>query len=670
MNQFFTFYRKINLYQLLLRFVRSVWFFPSILLTMLIIFTVLQVSGSSIGVYSHTFYGEAKNPKLLFNNPRPIRSDEWLVSTQLTIAQHAAGYPKVNSNIMGGRDMTVVADAPTKDWSTIFRPQNWAFFVMPLEYAFAFKWWVLLFLVIVSCYFFTLHVFSNKKIFAALFSTGVGLTPFLFWWYTTGTFGPIFYGFFILLVSMKIIDGKKIFFLKKRRLVYSHGLYAIVLAYLLTAFALILYPPFQIPIAIVIAAVIVGYLLEKFNIGKKFISKEFILTVSTFVIGCVLALTVLFLFIQTRGSVITSIQNTVYPGNRMQKAGTESPVNMLSTYLQPQLQRSSSAAHYYTNQSEASSFLMFLPFLLLPGFIIIVLEYHLRHRINWILLSIQLCACLFLAESFIPIFQPIYNLLLFNKIGASRLRIGLGFLGILQIIYILRSNIFTELPKKSVSIGVGVYSTLCFVVLLLAGYSTIGRYPLFLHNYLFVFVLAAWFSVLIFCFLTRRFVIGSLLFLGFSFGAVFHINPVYKGLAPLYGDSLAKTMVAISPPHSNWVSLDELTFENFASIGNRNSVGGVQPYPNLTFWRQLGGTKNDYIYNRYAHVLFTTHPAFDADVKLIQPDLFEVRFSCIPFIQKNVQFVLSAQPIDFTCTKLIDTVKYPAITFYIYKMTR
>ena len=103
------------------------WIFPSTIIFCLIFATGFKISGSSFGLYYDSFLN-GKSSNLISGEARPIRSDEWLVVTQFTIAQKEAGYPLINKNFgNSGKNMSLVSDAPYKEWSTVFRPQNLAF---------------------------------------------------------------------------------------------------------------------------------------------------------------------------------------------------------------------------------------------------------------------------------------------------------------------------------------------------------------------------------------------------------------------------------------------------------------------------------------------------------------------------------------------------------------
>jgi hypothetical protein len=654
----------------LMKFLQSVWFFPAILTLGLILLTALRISGTSIGVYDTTFYGDAgKTQHIVAGHTEPVRSDEWLVSTQLTIAQHAAGYPVNNPNITGGHDMSVIGDAPYKEWSAIFKPQNLSFLVLPLDFAFALKWWLILYLTIISCYFFILRLFTKRVIFAALFSSAVGCTPFLFWWYQTGSLAPIFYGFFLMTISMRIINKEPVTGLAKYRLRYSMGVYAIILAYLLTCFALIFYPPFQIPIATVVAAFVLGYFLTKNGATwQKLRSRSSVTTLATLAVGILLSSAIVVTFISTRSTTISAIEHTAYPGARVMLPGNEPPSVMMASYLQLELEHTKNAFQYYMNPSEASDFFPFMPLLVIPGFVVLWLDYKRSRKINWPLLAIQACACLFMAELFVPTLHTLYRLVLFDKVGISRLRIGMGFLGLLQLLLIIRSKALADLPKKTITTAAAIYSLQCLTLLLWAGQVTALKYPLFISTLSTIFWPAILFSVIIFSFLSRRLVLGALLFFLLSFGSVFRIHPLYRSLEPLYPNQLTNAIDQVSKPGSTWVSVDDLMLENIPALANRVSLSGVQPYPNIAKWRAFDGQKDNTLYNRYAHVIFTTDPTYTKRLTLPQPDLLYVRFSCEPTITTHIQYVLASHQLDMACLTPISKVTYPNHTYFIYSI--
>jgi len=309
------------------RLVRSIWLFPLILTLLLILMAGLKISGSSIGIYHGFFYGEgAKDENLLLNHPQGIRSDEWLVNTQMTLAQANNNFAEVNKNIGDGEDMSMIVDVPYKDWSVIFRPQDLAFFVMPFDNAFAFRWWFMAYLLVMSCYFFVLALLPKKRLVASVLAVGLLLNPFLQWWYLYGTLSVIYYSLFGAVILMKIVEQKAL----KPALWW-----AALLAYVTTCFILILYPPFQIACAIVIAGFAVGYLIEKLGgVSRRIIIQKLLIVLGAIGVAGVIAI----VFFAARLSIVNTVQNSAYPGHRLQQSGGFDFPHLFSGHLQLQFE--------------------------------------------------------------------------------------------------------------------------------------------------------------------------------------------------------------------------------------------------------------------------------------------------------------------------------------------
>lgn len=648
---------------------RNVWLFPAVLTVILIGLTALRISGSSIGIYHELFYGQqAEDPNLLYGDPQPIRSDEWLVNTQLLLAQEADGYKRINENIGTSRDMSFNIDVPAKDWSAPFKPQNLVFFALPFEYAFAFKWWVLLYLLILGAYFFALRLFPGKRLLAALAALGFGFSPFIFWWYLNGTISPLVYGFFIILIGMRILNGEPIRLLKKYNMKYSYALYALALAYLLVGFGLVLYPPFQIPVAIAVAIFMFGYLLEKYfdkRTKKKAVAKR----LAVIAAGCVLAGGIMFAFLKTHSEPLERISNSVYPGKRVVSSGTLDPKFVLTSYLQPQLQRDSRANFYYNNQSEASNFILIMPLLLLPGFVIIGYDWIKKRRIDWVLVSLQAGSSLLLARVFIPFGDTFYKFLYLQVVPNERVLIGIGFIGFLQMLYIMKRLDDIKLRAWWHKALVLAYSAAWFLGLFWLGLQIRQTYPKFINSVPLIFAGSLVLVLIPTLILFRKKLLAMVLFAGFSLMCIYSINPLYVGLGPIKDSQLSSQIKSVSNEGDTWATLDHIYFENVAIINDRDSITGVQFYPDPEFWQQVAGAEYDHIYNRYAHVLFSISPDLDSTkLYLAQPDQIWVKLECSEFVRNNVDFLLSTVPVDTQCTNLVNKLSYPAISFYIYRV--
>ena len=639
--------------------------YPIILGVFFLVLVCFQLSGTSVGIYHEKLYGETvKDHQLLYSHPESVRSDEWLVATQLTVAQKEAGFPMINPYFNGGKDMSVITDVPYLDWSILFKPQNLIFFILPIGFAFAFKWWLLLFLLLVSSYYFILRLLPDKRWIAIGGSIVIGCSPFVFWWYQTITIAPLFYGFFILLIGMSIIDGSKMqLFGKQVSKNIRDGIRALVLSYLLISFALVLYPPFQIPVGICVGFFLIGYLLNSKKSLKSFVRPALI-----FLSSIILTAGICAAFVYTRHDTITTISSTAYPGKRSIPSGGFSPLRSFTSYLQPNLQRSVNGNQYILNQSESADFIL-LPFFFIPPLVAALVWLGLKKRkTDWVLWALLASSGILLAHLFILEASPLTALFLLDLVPQSRLLIGLGFLAILILGYLIRFVKIYAMPMSKKYIAAAIIYTLGFLTIsILAGIKTSLDYPGFISNKFFVVALAILLVGSLGCFLVKKYTIGIVGLVLLSLASTFHIHPLYRGVGVLTNDNeIIQTIKQISSKDDVWAT-DSSYFENFPQLAARQSVTGVAFYPNNNFWKQYAAPTDKGIYNRYAHIYLS----FDAgpQLNLLAMDTFTVSGHCDQPIVKSINYVLSTNKIMDTCYTLVKTLQYPKTTIYFYKVS-
>lgn len=638
--------------------------YPMVLVLIFIGLVSFKINGSSIGVYYNYLYGyTSEDPNLIAGKPQPIRSDEWLVNTQLTIAQEKNGYQYINNNINDGRDMSLVVDTPYIEWSALFKPQNFSFFFLPFEYAFAFKWWFLILSLLISVYYFALKMMKKINL-AILMSVVASFSPFVFWWYQTSTIMSLTYGFLILLVSMNIINRKPLKLFKKNiPPLVDKVVKTIILTYLLSSFALILYPPFQIPIAVVVAFFLVGYL---FNTLRDKPKKDLRAIILPFLTAILLTAAVCGLFLGTRGEAIQAITNTVYPGARIVKSGGYDANRLLTSYLQIQLQDERSGPKYIKNQSESSNFILLPTFFIIPAIILFIYLLKRTKKIDYILLSLILCSLLFLAQLFIPHIDMLTKLFLFSYVPNERLAIGMGFMAILLITYIL--NLYLKAKVKlsnKVMLFLIIYMILCFAIMIWSGLETRAVFPDFIASRKLILILTSILLGSIFLILANKPQIGLIIIALFSIASVYQIHPLYRGLGVFYNNEVTNTIQKISSKDSVWAAAQNIYIENLPQVSGRPSVTGVSAYPNASFWKKYSESNNDTIYNRYAHTFLSSNDS--ASLILVGSDLYAISASCTRKITEKIDYIISTTPLEGACNQLLKILKYPNVTFYFYK---
>jgi hypothetical protein len=638
--------------------------FPALVILLVIILTVTKISGTSLGIYQSYLYGDgSKDSNLLYGHPQGIRSDEWLVTSQLTIAQHENDYTQTNQNFIENKNMSILSDVPYLDWSLLFKPQNLGFFIIPFEQAFALRWWFLLAVLLISAYYFTLKLIPRKIVLAILSAIIVSFSPFVFWWYQTGTLGSLAYGFLILCLIMNLLDAGQRKFTgrvsKKAYLLVNSA----ALSYAATAFAFLLYPPFQIPVALVIAFFSIGYTLNK---RSSIAGNDWLKLLAPIIGASIVSVLFCLLFVATRMDAIKATTETVYPGNRESASGGYSVKQLFVSYLQPQLQREDRGAHYIQNQSESSNFILLPTFFLIPSIAVFIWLYRKRNTFDWVLLFIILCNLLFLAHLFIPLASPITHLFLLGMVPQTRLLIGLGFVGIILVIYLIKLLGQSFQPTKKIALIIIAYAVAYLGISIAAGIATSQLYPKFISSTPLIILLACALVIPQALIILGKYRLGLGLLAIFSLLSVFQINPLYRGLGPIYDSEVTRTIKAISTEQDVWGAVDQIQIENLPQLSDRRALSGVSTYPSVNFWEDHTQENQSSIYNRYAHIVITSNDT--SELELIQPDLFLVSGACTRKIVMEIDYLVSTTPLNQTCQKLVKTVSYPARTFYIYKI--
>lgn len=616
-------------------------------------------------------YGSnADDPSLIAGKPAGIRSDEWLVWTQITISQSENNFSKFNDDLSNGRDLSLHFEIPTKDWSAIFKPQNWSYFVLPIEYAFAFKWWFLMYVLITGAYFFILKMLPGRHLFASIVSIAFALSPFILWWYQSAVLLLMGYGLYIILTSMKIIEIQSQVTSKKTNKTRMRIFLTALLAFLLTCFALILYPPFQISIAIVILFFMLGYL---FNIKKKkaLDIKGLFKSIYPIIIALVFVGIVSLIFISDKKVPIERLNDSIYPGQRVVVSGSNNPLVIPSGFLMPLLEFGSRAPFFVANQSEASNFILVAPFLILPFLFLLGLEYKKYKRIDWLSVSLLVLALLLLTRILIPFGDDFYRLLLLDKVPHRRLVIALGFLGFLMIIQYFKKfqEIKPSFSKKFYFIL--FYSALCAGVLALVGKYVHQNYPLFLKSKLELLVLLCLFIILVATLASGKKMLFAFAFLFITLISSFRIMPLYRGLGPIYHSDLKQTIENVSMKDDTWLTVGTkgiFYYEQVPILSGRKSLSGVQLYPEPKFWTDAYGKKYESAFNRKAHIVYEDNNAKEK-ITLPYPNRIVIEFSCKDnFIKDNVDYVLTLEKLTEPCLSPLKEINYPNVSFYIYKM--
>lgn len=645
------------------RFFGSVWLFPSFIMFVFILFVILGINGSSVGIQQPTFYGNMHDKNLIAGEPRNVRSDEWLVMTQMVAGQKEANYPVINKNIGDGQNMNLILDVPSHDWSQVLRPQNHLFSIAPFENAFAYRWWFSAVVLLLSVYFLALHFLPKRRLLASLIALSLYFAAFVQWWYISATLGSLGYSILLILLFVKFIHAKRI---------WQKATFSLLMAYVALCFMIILYPPFQVACLLATVAFIVGYVLYSQKTLLTFLKKSSLYLAPALLI--VLSVTALFLY-QNR-STVTILQNTSYPGKRLVSSGGHSVSQFLSGPLAVQHLSQSKSQHYKqaANQSESSSFL-FLGLFLFPALASLVLikkKIDIR-SIKTLSLCLGVCSLLFLGWLFIPGLNILGHLTKLDIVPPVRLIIGFGLLNTLVLIVFLftyaKSRYVFRLPY------IVVYSTLFLIMQVVVNLYIHHSSPEFVSLGKAV-LLALPIPIAIYFILRKQFVVGIAIYAVFTIIGGAPVNPLYRGLDIITENPLVKKIETYPRDGSRWIAEDG-DLENIAITAGYPSMSGVFFYPQNNLWRKVDEKVSVAFYNRFAHVRYIIDRSNKQNPTAFIPtvgDPLVIRTDpCSKFIQdSNIRHIITSSPInlnDSPCVTDLKSVNTPGKKFYIYSLT-
>lgn len=142
--------------------VPSIWFYSGCLLCFLFA-TIAGFNSSAVSLYGSLFHYAPPEHQLI-GEAHPIRSDEWSFETPIILNEALKANPfQIDNSYPGNHDVSLIANAPVWHFTTIFRPQLWAFFLLRLEYAYAYYWQFKALFVLTGVFTFLLLVTQNSR---------------------------------------------------------------------------------------------------------------------------------------------------------------------------------------------------------------------------------------------------------------------------------------------------------------------------------------------------------------------------------------------------------------------------------------------------------------------------------------------------------------------------
>ncbi len=641
--------------------------YPIIIILIGIILSAFHLHGSAIGRYSEILFPNQEDTNIILGHPRATRSDEFLFGTPILLSQDINDESMINTDIGEGTNLGYSHNVPTRDIFTFFEPASWPFLLSDnTNLSYAIHWWSRIILMLLGTYF-LLFELTNKNFLLSISGSLLFLvTPFVQWWLSADPMAPIGLISFGLFFFIKLVKSKKIF---------SYIGYSLALAYTIISFGLILYPPFQIPLAIVTVFLAIGIVIKE---RKEFLNnkKSILLFISSLALSLAIVISFVLIFYTSFKDVISIMTNTVYPGERFVTAGLGNPYQIFDGFYDILMQSDSNGAPY-ANQCEASNFFMiFIPLIIWMVYKNII-NLRTRKKVDIIGISIAAPLLLFFVWSLLPLPDFISKYSGLYMVPPQRLLLAMGFSNYFLLLYMFSSDTYKFDKKKILDKILSLLLILFNAILtFLTGrylYSlnpTFFTWPTSVLPYVKILLATILVSTLIFMFLRGYKKLFMIVILLFGLISTVYVNPLYKGLDVLTDTDLANYITDLSTDDdSKWVIYGDHHYAQYALANNANILNGIHPYPQFEIWSVIDSEKEYHnIYNRYAHVLFFDLETGEEPITLIQNDLLVVNISPCDSKLKDlgVKYVLST--INFQDSSCLEKQKqFGNATIYLLK---
>lgn len=585
-----------------------------------IFLVVFKIHGSSIGMWDNYYsdYGDNKPKTVITGEPRAIRSDEWLVQTPLYLSQvvEDGKLSRVNDNIRSeGQDVIVSAYSPALDITNIGKPFNWGFLFLDAERGFSWYWCSKLILLLIFSYEMAYILSRKNKKVAILGAALITFAPASQWWFSSILD--------LIILSQALVVSVYYYLKSKDNRVKLLNVFMFIVAGI--GFVISLYPPIQVSLGY-LTLIFLFYIV--FSNRSKIKKKDIII----FSLATLFILTVIGYFIFTAKDALALLMGTSYPGGRIETGGNgdfTQTLNYLFGWLLPYKNVN------YSNPSELSGYISLLPLIVILFFIRDKDEEDNKLKISVFIYLIIMC-------SFILFKYPEFlaKATLFSFVPTSRMIVTIG-IGGTYFLFMLIPGLINKKNNVLKSSIITLVSLICLFIPLL---GTPAKDYL---GYFGIIVSIMIFGIIIY-YIVRGYINEIIPFIVvFMLITGFFVNPIARGLDPIYGKEVSKAIRRInSELPGKWVALDSLVGGNFLNANGVKVFNSVHFYPDINMWEKLDKEgKYESIYNRYAHIIVDITEG-ENEFELIHPDRIKVKININSLKEAGIKYILTNNSLD------------------------
>ncbi|MBT38216.1 MAG: hypothetical protein CL938_06680 [Deltaproteobacteria bacterium] len=541
--------------------------------------------------------------ELLLGELRPLRSDDWLVGLPIALSQsrHEPSFPRVNPYIGLGQDLAL-SDHAMRHWTAIFRPFSWGFFLGD-DVGVAWMWWSQVLGFALTWFLVFRRLVPDRGDLAAWGALFLLASPFLQLW----AFLP---GRFAAYAGLAVLGAEGVLSAVRPRGILAG---AALLAWALGCLGLVLYPPYQVPLAQLAVLLFAGFVWQR----RRAPGGRVGLRVACLAGAAAAATAVGLAFAADAAPSIERMLATAYPGQRLATGG-DLPLWRLFAHDLLLAARVDDWSPLI-NIAEGASFWLFFP---VAG--ALALRDAMRGRGDPISLLLLGYASLLALYAAVGIPEWLARLTGLSWSPPSRALVALGLADAALLIRQL-SRPSAAGSATGFAAGTALAWMAFLAVLALPVHRTFPAVgTLWLAAALGANGLAAWA-------IAARWRPGVLL-AGLTLvlaATTLGYNPLVRGGSTyLRENPLVQKITAIDRTAGGdtlWISYGPVYAGNLFRVIGVRALTGVHPLPELELWRQLDPEGHyESLYNRYAHVTARSSGAAGVRFRLAAPDSLEV----------------------------------------------
>lgn len=617
----------------------------------LLAFAVLNnFNGSSLGMWN--YYIEPNSPVSLgnpiFGDPLPIRSDEWAVNIPRMMSGEYSNYTEFNDIVRGVRTENISASGLFRDYSALYNPSRWGYYLFDFAHGLSFQWSYLL----IFGYLFSFELFNiltHNKPLSVLGASILWLSPFNIWWSMTM---PLLTCIAVLVLFYYALTASN-------RI--KRAIFAFMLAIAGADFVCNLYPAWQVPAGWITLSIL-AYIIATNTDWKKYKLPDWLIVIAA--IAFMVSIILRFLYVDM--SYINAISATAYPGARVDY-GADS-ISKLLGYPALMFTGFTNIDVYPNNCESATTYGVFpLAYVLIPyGIVLSRKNAEAKKPISvlWFLLFPIILLTAYCTLGLPPI---IAKLTLMDRSTSFR---AVDYLGIVLTIAMIVS--MAEIRKRG---GLKMFEAAALAVLAAIPALTYSKGIILDNSSKIVETGSLIFAV------TTTLILSNLKSLKWNASVAltsaliaccaFAVHPLMVGTSAITDKPAATEIQELveENPDAKWVSTNFI-YSQFLIANGAPTVTSTNYIPNMELWEEFDPDGSDEeIYNRYAHLNLALIDDGESYYELVQADMINLVVTKDDFDKLDADFLVTVAPIDEYWSEDFE-LEYQGENILIYRLNK